>query len=179
MTQAQIVASLRALEERLTDLFTLATDPEGRLQQAYHDLLRTYGLTAQLSEVVTQQRDQIQALSEAMAIYLGRLIEHDRRTIAQHDTMLELLRGLAHGIGATEIAQHADEARAVLQAEADARMAAIELSADEARELLKVARMDALKIVKQAVAHEQDVIAEAAEQARAALANEDTTEHNE
>lgn len=172
MTIAQITAVLRAIEERLTD-------PGGQLQQAYHDLLRTYGLTAQLTEVVTQQREQIQALSEAMAIYLGRMIEHDRRMIAQHDTMLSLLHGLAHGIGATEIAQHADEARAVLQAEADARMAAIELSADEARELLKIARMDALKIVKRAVNAAQDEIAHAAEEAREALANEDTTEHNE
>jgi hypothetical protein len=168
MTQAQIVAILRALEERIAD-------PEGQLQMALHDILRIYGLTAQLAEVVTQQRDQIQALSEAMAIYLGRLIEHDRRMIAQHDTMLSLLRGLAHGIGATEIAQHAEDARAILQSEAEARLAEIELSADEARALLSVARMDARAVVRAAVDRAQDEIAAAAEAARAALANEETS----
>lgn len=167
-------ARLAAIEERLTALMELAIDPEGRVSQAQTDALRSYGMIAQISEVLGIQRDQIQALADTMAIYLGKLIEHDRRMIDHHDTMLGLLRGLAHGIGATEIAQHAEDARAILQAEADARLAEIELSADEARALLSVARMDARAVVRAAVDRAQDEIAAAAEAARAALANEET-----
>jgi hypothetical protein len=172
--QPQVLAILRAIEERITELVTLATDPNGRVSQAQTDALRTYGLVAQLAEVTGIQRDQVLALTDAMSIYLGKLIEHDRRMIAQHDTMLGLLRGLAHGIGATEIAQHAEDARAILQSEAEARLAEIELSADEARALLSVARMDARAVVRAAVDRAQDEIAAAAEAARAALANEET-----
>lgn len=144
--------------------------PEGVLRVALHDILSTYGLVAQLAEVATQQRDQIQALADAMAIYLGRLIEHDRRMITQHDDILRLLQSIASGVGMAEVVQQATDARAVLAAEALEQHAAIELSAKQARRLVKLAQMDALSLVQQAVDDGQAVIAADAETARDVIA---------
>lgn len=152
---------------RRAALFDAAlNEPEGVLRQALHDILRIYGLVAQLAEVVTQQRDQIQALADAMAIYLGRMIEHDRRMVSQHDEILHLLQSIASGVGMAEVVQQATDARAILQAEAMEQHAAIELSAKQARRLLKLAQMDALSLVQQAVDEGQAAIAHDAEAAR-------------
>ena len=161
--EPQIVAILVAIESRLTELIELATDPLGRVSQAQTDTLRSYGMIAQISEVISIQRDQLMALSDAISILIGRFIEHDRRVNVQHDAMLEMLQALAHSVGATDIAHAAADARAVLQAEAEAQLAAIELGASQARELLGIARMDARSVVRAAVDHAQiEIVTEAA-----------------
>jgi hypothetical protein len=158
---------------RRVALFDAAlNEPDGVLRQALHDILRIYGLTAQLSEVVTQQREQLQALADAMAIFLGRMIEHDRKSTAQHDDVLRLLQSIASGVGMAEIVQQATDARAILQAEALEQHAAIELSAKQARRLLKLAQMDALSLVQQAVDDAKNVIADSADEARDVIQHE-------
>lgn len=158
MSVAQIFALLQALDDRLTN-------PAGQAQAALHDILRIYGLTAQMAEVMTQQRDQIQALADAMAIYLGRMIEHDRRMIAQHTEMLALLQALARAVRSEDVAKAAEKARDVLAAEAAERQAAIELSAVQARRLLRLAQSDALELVKHAVEEEIQAIETATHEA--------------
>lgn len=167
----QPIDILRDIARRIIAFDASLNEPDGALRTAMHDLLRTYGLAAQLSEVVTQQRDQIQALADAMAIYLGRMIEHDRRMINQHDDTLHLLQSIASGVGMAEVVQQATDARAILQAEALEQHAAIELSAKQARRLLKLAQMDALSLVKQAVDEGQAAIAADAEAARDVIAD--------
>lgn len=167
MTTAQITAVLLALEERLTD-------PEGQLQYAYRDLLRTYGLVAQLAEVATEQREQIQAMADILSMLLGRVIEHNRATIAHGvavQSMYLTLEAIARAQGA-DIAQEAADARDLLHEAAAAQLAELEQHAEAARLLLRTARMDARAIVKHAVGQAQDEIAAAASDARDVLREE-------
>ena len=83
---AQIIAILRAIEERVTAIEALLgtmDDPDSVIRLAMHDILRIYGLVAQISEVATQQRDQIQALSEALVMVYGRQLEYNRTAVTQ------------------------------------------------------------------------------------------------
>lgn len=171
-SEQQPIDILRDIARRIIAFDASLNDPDGALRNAMHDLLRTYGLAAQLSEVVTQQRDQIAALADAMSICLGRMIEHDRRSTAQHADVLRLLQSIASGVGMAEVAQQATDARAVLAQEALEQHAMIELSAKQARTLLKTAQMDALSLVKHAVDEAQIVIEHDAEAAREKLSEE-------
>lgn len=181
--QPRVVAILLAIEERLTALHWEATNPEGRVQQAQNDTLRIYGDTAQLREVFSLMRDQQLALADATAILVGRFVEHDRKVAIQHADILNRLEALATGVGQAEIAAQAAEARAVLHAAEEERMADLAHAADQAAELLSVARMDARAIVQQAVdraeaqiakaaATQQNVITDAADVARERLSEE-------
>lgn len=158
----QVIAALRAIEERLTALIDAEIDPAGRTQQSQNDTLRTYGIAAQIAEVIGIQRDQIQALADTMSVYLAKVITHDRRMIAQHAEMLSMLEALAHGVGMREIAMDAEAARAKLQSDADERLADIAHAEDRARELLSIARMDAIGDVRAALNRAEAEIAKAA-----------------
>jgi len=162
-TTPQIVAILQAIEEDIHD-------PEGQLQHALHDILRIYGLTAQLAEVVTEQREQIQALAEVITMMHGRMIEHDRRSIAL-GVSIQSMHLLIEANNQT-IAQQASAARALLHEAAAAQLAELEAHAEMARGLLRVARMDAIKVVQRAVHDAQDEIASAASDARDTLAED-------
>lgn len=180
---AQIASRLFAINEnmlylkRLLDSFEFAlNDPEGRIRKALHDVLETYGQLVQFRELSSNQRDQTQALADAMSVFLGRMIEHDRRVTAQHDEALQLLHAFATGVDPAEIARRAQAARDVLAAEDVARHAEIELSAEEAKKLISVARMDAIEVVQRAVHEAQDEIATAAGEAREQIQQERDTE---
>lgn len=147
----QVIAVLRAIEERLSEMQRDALDPEGRVQQAQNDTLRAYGLIAQVAEIMGIQRDQIMALSDAIGILVARFVEHDRKVSAQHAAMLELLHALANAVGMAEIAAAAERAREVLHAAEEERLAELALAADSAKELLDVARMDAKSLINQAL----------------------------
>ena len=160
--ESQIVAILRTILERLED-------PDDRLQMAASDSFRSHFLITQMSAIMIQQRDQIQALADAIGILIGRFLEHNRRANDQHEQLLTLIQALAHGVGEQEIAEHAKAARAILETEAAERLAEIELAADQAKELLSVARMDASALVRKAVDHAQKEITTAADVAREKL----------
>lgn len=169
----QAIAILRAMEERLTAiddhtaaLTAIATDPEGRVQQAQNDTLRIYGLVAQISEIMSIQRDQVLALADVIAVLVGRFVEHDKRVAAQHADMLSRLEALAHSVGQDAHAELAAEARRARLAEAEERAAELELSADQARELLSIASMDALAVVQRAVDRAHVAISDEAAAAR-------------
>lgn len=168
----QIAAILRAIEERLTALMDAQTDPEGRVQQAQNDILRSYGLIAQTAEIMGIQRDQILALSDAIAVLVARFVEHDRKVGKHHREILDLLTTLAHAVGMVEIAANAERARQLLQDEADEAAAELELSADQAKVLLATASMQAMTEVQRAVSHQKDVILQAEIAAREKLSEE-------
>lgn len=181
--QPQIVAILKAIEERLTDLYDIQVSPSGRVQQAQNDTLRIYGDTAQLREVFSLMRDQQLALADATAILVGRFVEHDRKVAAQHADILNRLEALATGVGQAEIAAEAAEARAKLRIAEEERMAELALAEDRAKELLSIASMDAIGVVQKAVhraqaeiakaaATQQNVITDAADVAREKLSEE-------
>lgn len=68
--------------------FSATTTPD-EFRRALDDQLAIYGLTAQIAEVITQQRDQIQALTEAYTAQSQAVKDaYDRMTgvIERHDT---------------------------------------------------------------------------------------------
>jgi hypothetical protein len=71
--------SLASIGARLARIESRGTPDQWR--QAFDDLLRTYGLAAQMAEVVGQQRDQIQAFGEAMVRF--------------HELFSDAMRGLS------------------------------------------------------------------------------------
>lgn len=185
--QPRVVAILLAIEERLTEMQATANDPAGRVQQSQNDTLRAYGLIAQVGEIMGIQRDQILALADAIAVLVSRFVEHDRKGTHQHADMLDRLETLARGVGQAEIAAQAAEARAILHAAEEERLAELAHAEDRAKELLSVASMDAIGVVQQAVkraqaeiakaaAIEHDVITDAAEVARERLHEEAGTD---
>lgn len=93
-------AILLAIAERLTAL-ELAVDarsaPAEQIRQALDDILAIYGVTAQTGEVIGQQRDQIQALAEAMERFHRRLVEHDRLAADAREEIRALLEQLHAG----------------------------------------------------------------------------------
>lgn len=179
----QVIATLLALEVRLTEIIELLTDPEGRAQQSQNDTLRSYGLIAQVGEIMGIQRDQILALADAISVLVSRFVEHDRKVATQHADILNRLEALATGVGQAEIAAQAAEARAKLRVAEEERMAELALAEDRARELLSIASMDAIGVVQKAVhraqaeiakaaATQQNVITDAADVAREKLSEE-------
>lgn len=135
------------------------SEPGGALRNALHDILRTYGLVAQIAEIIIQQRSQIQALTEVITMLHGRSIEHNKRSVAQHDLVLIAIHTLAVQMGVTAIAEEAAEARALLAAEAAEQLAEMERNAQEARALLSSAQVEALGVVKDAVDAARDELA--------------------
>jgi hypothetical protein len=148
-------------------LALLRTPP---IRQAFHDLLRTYGIAAQSGEMIGNQHMQIQALAEAMTIFHARLIEHDRRAVQSFTntvTILGLVQTLADAVGdpAGTIAQAAADALALLNTEADIQMDMIEREAARARTLLRIAQSTARADLADAVATAQTLRSDAAEAA--------------
>lgn len=93
----QLSAILRSLAERLSsleDAVNARSAPAGEIRQALNDILKIYGVTGMTGEVVTAQREQIQALAEAMTRFHARSIEHDRRAMAERKEIRELLEQL-------------------------------------------------------------------------------------
>ena len=163
----QITAILRAIEERLTrleDAIDARSAPAGEVQQALHDILEIYNITGMTGSVVSKQHEQLQALAETMALFLGRMIEHDRRSgderaeihglmvqirslarkqVAQLDTLEQAAgmtleeRAAVRGAEATTITDQALQALTLLgEAAADAREE-ISKAAETAREVIK------------------------------------------
>lgn len=144
-----------ALESSVLAL--LRTPP---IRQALHDLLRIYGMSAQSGEVLRNQNAQVQALAETMNIFLGRLIEHDRRAVQSFTntvTILGLVQTLADSLGdpASEIAKAAADALALLNEQADIQLDMIETEAARARTLLRIAQSTARADLADAVATAQ------------------------
>lgn len=84
-----VLAHLAHLEE-LAQPHPLA--PE--IRQALDDVLKIYGLTGQMAEVLHQQRDQIQAFGDAMRRFHELLVQHDQQSTAEraeiHGLMIQL-----------------------------------------------------------------------------------------
>lgn len=171
----QITAILRAIEERLTALMDLQTDPEGRVSQAQTDSLRAYGMVAQIAELMGIQRNQILALSDAIAVLVARFVEHDRRVAVQHAAILELLGSVAHGVGLAAIAADAAQAKAALQAEAEERAAELELAAGQAIESLRTARTAARSVISSALNRAEQELTAHADAARTVVTDAEQT----
>lgn len=99
-----------------------------QIRQAFHDLLRTYGIVAQNAEVTGNLSQQVQALAEAMAMFLGRLLEHERRSLS----IIDLLQKLTD----TRDDQTVADALAALQSQTDVQ----DDIAARARTLLRIAQ---------------------------------------
>jgi hypothetical protein len=161
----QLVAILRAIEERLTDLenaILARSAPAEEVRQALDDILKIYSITGQTGSVAIQQRDQIQALAEAMTAFHARLLDHDRRSGDEaaeiHGLMVQIrslarrqvsqLDGLEQAAGMT-----AEERAAMRDTQSDQALQAIALlgeAADEARKEIKEAAQIAREVIKDA-----------------------------
>jgi len=138
------------------------------IRQGLRDILEIYSITGQSSEVISMEREQIQALAEAMVIFHGRLIEHDRRAVQSFTntvTILGLVQTLADAVGdpAGTIRRAAADALALLNTEADVQMELIEVEAARARTLLRIAQATARADLADAVATAQTMRAAAAD----------------
>lgn len=184
--QSQIVTILRALEERITSVEdTLAVftarltafdaariDPDGEIRTALYDILRVRSTTAQSAEVIAHQRDQVLALTDVVAMLLGRLIELIRLSTAQHAETLGMLHTLARELDQAAIADAAAAARQRIYDAEEEQAALLAHHADMAIDLLARARSDARGVVRQAVDRATDMIEAAEETARERLAEE-------
>jgi hypothetical protein len=115
-TEPQPIDVLRDVARGVALIERSLTEPDGALRTGLHDVLSSYGLVAQIAEIIIQQRAQIQALTEVLTMLHGRSIEHNKRSIAQHDLVLNAIHTLAESMGATAIATEAAEARALIAA---------------------------------------------------------------
>lgn len=123
-----VVSLLQAVATTAARFEAELTSDSGVLRQGLYDVLRTYGLAAQMSEMIASHHAQIQALTDVTGMLLGRMIEHDRRSIhtgAAVKLMLELLQGMVPDSVAGIVA----DARVAILAELSAQLA--ELSAHE------------------------------------------------
>lgn len=170
-----IAERLAALEGIISAQAALMDDPESILRHALHDLLRIYGLVAQLAEMAGNQHEQIQALADVMNMMLGRTIEHDRRAIhmatEQHTTAL-----MVQAMASTDLVTAARAARALIETEALAQLAELAAHEQLARNRLRIARMDEREYLGTAAADAREVVTEAAQQARHDLASEQRIE---
>lgn len=94
MNEPRLTAILLAIEERLTrleDAIQARSAPAEEVRQALKDILDIYNITGQTGSVVTQQRDQTQALAEAMTIFHARLLDHDKRSGDERADIHELM----------------------------------------------------------------------------------------
>lgn len=85
---------------KLAEALVLVVDATLRtpaIRQALYDVLRIYGITAQIGELVGNQRTQIQALAEAMTLFHATLIEHDRKAAADFNEIAALMQ-LVHSL---------------------------------------------------------------------------------
>lgn len=73
------------------------------IRHALQDLLRTYGLTAQIAEIMGDQRNQIQAMAEAMTMVHGRLLEHDKLALKNHLKVMKCLEEIQLYLTANDI----------------------------------------------------------------------------
>ena len=168
-----ILAILRAIEEHLTaldmsmaSLLLLLTDPKGRTQMSQDDTFRSQFLITQMAAVEIQQREQILSLTEVIAMLHGRTIEHTRLTTAQHDQILGLLHDVGNDLGNAAIVARATQARAILHAAEQERLAEIALSEESAKALLDKARFDAKSLISRALNRAEGQIATDADTAR-------------
>lgn len=138
---SQLIAALRAIEERMTAIEHLIlerTAPGEAVQQGLDDLLHVYGITAQTGEVVGNQRDQLQALAEGMLHFSNRLIQHDRQSaIERREIQATLLHMIVLASGTSEIAAQAEQARMLLLSDAADARGVVADAADVARERLQ------------------------------------------
>jgi hypothetical protein len=172
---ASLDARLSVIEAILLAHKVLWTDPDSQIGMAFRDLLNIRGMVAMSGEVIGNQRDQILALSDVMAMMLGRQIEHDRRAIHEYAD-IHALAELAHAMAPSQIATQAAEARSLLQEEARAQLVELEAHAIAARKLLRIAKMDAQLEVTDEATIARGIVGEAQAQARQELerATEDT-----
>ena len=88
------LAILKAIEERLTaieDAIAARSAPAEEIRQALHDILQIYSTTGQTAEVVSQQRDQIQAFAEAMTRFHELLLKHDAGSTEERSEIMLLM----------------------------------------------------------------------------------------
>lgn len=162
----QIVAILRAVEERLTSLeeaILARSAPAEQVRQALDDILKIYNVTGQTGSVAIQQRDQLQALAEAMTVFHGRHIEHDRRT-SEEAAEIHLLMVQVRQLARRQVQQldnleqsagMTTEERAGMR---DTQSAAIADQALQAMKLLGEAAQEAREVIKDAAADAREVI---------------------
>ena len=157
-----VIALLRSLAERLSALEAVIearSAPARETQQALRDILDIYNITGQTGSVVSKQHQQIQALAEAMTIFHGRLLEHDKKTSTEREEIHGLivqLRSLAHH----QVSKLDD-----IQRELD--------TSPQARSIISVAAQDAKALLQVAAEHAQSVVATAKQDA-AQLLDADT-----
>lgn len=173
----QIVAILRAVEERLTGLeeaILARSAPAEQVRQALDDILNIYNVTGQTGSVAIQQRDQIQALAEAMTIFHVRHIEHDRRSeeeAAEIHTLMVQIRQLARrqvsqldnleqaaGMTVEERSAVRDTQSAAIADQALQAMKLLGDAAAEAREVIRGSEQEASEVVKEAAQEAREVI---------------------
>lgn len=175
---ADVLTYVHAIDANLTALRALLIArslPAEISQQSYDDTMRIYGITAQTGEVVSNERDQIQALADVINMMLGRVLEHDRRAIhtaAAIDGLLLLVQAMAPA----DVALAAADARALILTERQAQLAELAAHEQMQRDLLKIARMDEREYLGTAAADAREVVTEAAQQARHDLASEQRIE---
>lgn len=163
----QITAILLAIEERLTrleDAIHARSAPAEEVRQALNDILNIYSVTGMTGSVVAQQRDQIQALAEAMTIFHARLMEHDRRSgdeAAEIHGLMVQIRQLARrqvsqldtleqaaGMTVEERAAVRDTQATAITDQALQAIARLGEAAAEAREEIKEAAEAAREVIK-------------------------------
>jgi hypothetical protein len=161
MTESpKLIAILRALEERLTDLeaaIAARSAPTEQVQQALHDILDIYNITGQTGSVVSKQHEQTQALAEAMTMFHGRLVEHDKHAIQAREDIYALMIQL-RSLARQQVGQLTDIERALDTTE-NAR-AMLTVAAEDAKALLTVAAEDAQGVVAAAAAEARTMLSE-------------------
>lgn len=92
--EEELRARLISIEERLNAIEAAVGErsaPAREVHQALHDILRIYGLAGQTAEVVTSQRDQIQALAQAYERLSLALTHHDETSGTERGEIRELM----------------------------------------------------------------------------------------
>lgn len=110
-----------AIVERLERMIDGLAQPRSlppEIRQALEDILQIYGYTGQMAEVLHQQRDQIQALGEAMQRFHTLLVQYDTRSTAERAEIYELMIQLRE-LARKQVAQldHVERAIGMSQAE--------------------------------------------------------------
>jgi hypothetical protein len=163
-----LTAILRAIEERLTrleDAVQARSAPASEVRQALDDILNIYNVTGQTGSVIIQQRDQIQALAEAMTIFHARLLKHDQQSSderAEIHSLMVQIRSLARkqvaqldtleaasGMTAEERAAVRDVQATAITDQALQALTLLGQAAEEAREEIKDAAEAAREVIKE------------------------------
>jgi len=101
-----VAQRLGSIDEKLTERV-----PSSEIRQAIEEVFETWGLVAQLKEVYTTQRDELQALVTIAAQLLAEEREHDATGVDERETIRQLLLQLRE-LGRKHVAGLADLERA-------------------------------------------------------------------